>query len=65
MSIGLCLTTVFGLKKHWEIDLTCLDQSCFNVGVNAAYAALGRLAWSLGVSWVVFACSTGYGGLFE
>lgn len=65
MSAALCLTALFGLKKHWEINFTCIDKSCFNLSVNAAYAGLARLAWSIGVFWVVFACATGNGGEIE
>jgi peptidoglycan/LPS O-acetylase OafA/YrhL len=29
------------------------------------WAAFGRLAWAMGVSWVMFACITGYGGIIN
>ncbi len=33
--------------------------------INAAYAALNRTAWGLGLAWVVFACARGYGGEYS
>lgn len=30
---------------------------------EAFYVSLSRIAWPLGLSWVVFACMQGYGGL--
>ncbi|KAL5016720.1 hypothetical protein ScPMuIL_006309 [Solemya velum] len=30
--------------------------------VSIAYISLGRIAWSVAVGWVVFACATGHGG---
>jgi len=30
---------------------------------EAFYISLSRIAWPLGLSWVVFACMQGYGGL--
>lgn len=33
--------------------------------VTLAYAATHRVAWALGLSWIVFACATGRGGLIN
>jgi hypothetical protein len=31
MSAAFCLTPLFGLTKHWQIDLVCLvDKSTWN-----------------------------------
>lgn len=30
----------------------------------AAYSSLSHSVWALGLSWIVVACSTGYGGIF-
>lgn len=49
MSIGLYL--IYGLYN------TTLDQ----LG-GAAYSSLSHSAWALSMAWIIFACSTGYGG---
>jgi hypothetical protein len=34
-------------------------------GVSALYNATSRTAWGISVAWVIFACATGYGGIFS
>ncbi|XP_051859907.1 nose resistant to fluoxetine protein 6-like [Drosophila albomicans] len=60
----------------WILCLAMLFTSLFAVypaangsapaltlGEQSAYYTLSRIAWPLGLSWVVFACMKGYGGL--
>lgn len=32
-------------------------------GVSALFNAVHRSVWGVGLAWVIFACSTGYGGI--
>ncbi|KAF5270287.1 hypothetical protein FQA39_LY08398 [Lamprigera yunnana] len=49
---SMCLLSlVYGL---YDINLTPL--------LGATYSALSHSAWALGLSWIVVACTTGYGG---
>ncbi|RZC32187.1 Acyl transf 3 domain containing protein, partial [Asbolus verrucosus] len=50
-ALACLLSLVYGL---YEVNLSPLT--------GAAYSALSHSAWALGLSWVVIACSTGYGG---
>lgn len=65
ISAVLCLTTVFGLRSYWPMDFSCIGHStdCYGIYASVMYASFGRLAWSIGVSWVIFACTNGYGGV--
>ncbi|XP_062124806.1 nose resistant to fluoxetine protein 6-like isoform X1 [Drosophila sulfurigaster albostrigata] len=60
----------------WIVSLAMLFASLFalypaaqwsaeplTMGEQAAYYTLSRIAWPLGICWVVFACMKGYGGL--
>lgn len=51
-SISCLLALVYGL---YEVSLTPV--------IGAAYSSLSHSAWALSLSWVVIACSTGYGGV--
>lgn len=63
LSTFLCLSTVFGMVNYWPINVTCIGNTdCYSTGVAVAWAMFGRLAWSIGVSWIMYACITGYAG---
>ncbi|KAK2142229.1 hypothetical protein LSH36_983g00109 [Paralvinella palmiformis] len=51
-----CLSALYGLYG------VSSNERVLPSGVNALYASVHRIVWALGVSWVIFACSTGYGG---
>ncbi|XP_046865193.1 nose resistant to fluoxetine protein 6 [Drosophila willistoni] len=56
ISLGLLLTCVFSLSAYDGIDkvLPYLE--------DAFHLTLARIAWPLGLCWIVFACMQGYGG---
>ena len=56
-SMALCLTTVYGLAKYWDWKPNCLqkDSNCYSTVAAVLWAMFGRLAWSVGVAWVIFA----------
>ena len=68
VSAGLILSTSFGLVNYWPVDLSCPqypddpDKKCYDTTTAVIWACFGRLAWSIGVSWIIFACMNGYGG---
>ena len=41
------------------------EDRCFSMAAAVTWAAFGRLAFAMGVSWVMFACITGYGGIIN
>ncbi|KAK2576733.1 hypothetical protein KPH14_005386 [Odynerus spinipes] len=51
LSSACLLSLLYGL---YEAELTPMTA--------AAYSSLSHSAWALGLSWIVVACSTGYGG---
>ncbi|KAL5006773.1 hypothetical protein ScPMuIL_015579 [Solemya velum] len=51
-----CMSSLYGLTDAWQ-------TYHLSVSVSALYNAIGRQAWALGLCWVIFACSTGYGGV--
>ena len=53
LSIALGLLMVLGVYPMFENGYTRVEA--------VAYAALFRIGWSLVLSWVVFACTKGYG----
>lgn len=57
MSTALCLTVVFGAQPLFDIE-----NHEYNVWESSFYMGFYRLAWSAGISWVVFACILGHGG---
>ena len=36
----------------------------FNKAENIAYGTFSRTAWAIALGWVVYACQTGYAGLY-
>ncbi|XP_017023259.1 nose resistant to fluoxetine protein 6 [Drosophila kikkawai] len=57
-SLALLLTCIFAMYPYGigkSKTLPILNE--------AFYVSLSRIAWPLGLSWVVFACMQGYGGL--
>ena len=64
-STAICLSTVFGLYPYWPTDFSCLTEKCYSPAASVLWASFGRLAWSLGVSWIIFACINGSGGFIN
>ncbi|KAK0083724.1 hypothetical protein PV325_008322 [Microctonus aethiopoides] len=63
--IGMSTTVVIG----WLLSSACLLSLLYGLYeaelspmTAAAYSSLSHSAWALGLSWIVVACSTGYGG---
>lgn len=55
----------------WLLSSACLLSLLYglyeaelNPIMAAAYSSLSHSVWALGLSWIVVACSTGYGGIF-
>lgn len=56
VAAGLCMTVVYAMYIY-NHELTPMPR-----GLGAAWMALNRPAWALGVAWVIVACATGHGG---
>ncbi|XP_017119535.1 nose resistant to fluoxetine protein 6 [Drosophila elegans] len=54
----LLLTCIFAMYPYAKANAKTLP-----ILNEAFYVSLSRIAWPLGLSWVVFACMQGYGGL--
>lgn len=50
-----CLSTLYGVYDTYQGNPPSTD-------VSALYNSLSRTVWAAGVCWVIYACSTGYGG---
>ena len=60
LASGLGMVVIFGLRTN-KVLASGLTDSPSNLA-SAIYAGGSRLAWSLAVAWVIFACCRGYGG---
>eukprot|EP00795_Rhopilema_esculentum_P001737 gene1737-16222_t len=58
VAIGCGMAVVYGT---W--DTTKKGGKPFTEAENILYGSLSRLTWSVALSWVIFACHTGVGGL--
>ncbi|EEB12969.1 conserved hypothetical protein [Pediculus humanus corporis] len=54
IAFGLCGGSLFGVIRFYFYDHTPLEGSL--------YLAFHRVGWALGLSWIVIACVSGYGG---
>ncbi|XP_065347031.1 nose resistant to fluoxetine protein 6-like [Cloeon dipterum] len=59
LSIGLNATVVFLIFIPYSVDYV------YNPLDAAFYGSLHRLAWALTLSWIVWACVNGYGGVAD
>ncbi|XP_041447569.1 nose resistant to fluoxetine protein 6-like [Drosophila obscura] len=57
-SLALLFTCIFAMYPYSGANSKALP-----ILNEAFYVSLSRIAWPLGLSWVVFACMQGYGGL--
>jgi peptidoglycan/LPS O-acetylase OafA/YrhL len=56
-SLGLIAAVIFGMQPLAQIDYTQHSQ-----WADTMYGSLSILAWSLALSWIIWACVNGYGG---
>ena len=63
LSAAICLACIFGLVTLYPLNFSCLGTAdCYNKTESFFFAAFARLAWAIGISWVIFACQAGYAG---
>ncbi|XP_033747494.1 nose resistant to fluoxetine protein 6-like [Pecten maximus] len=58
-AIATGLSVVYGLYYYFRHGYNA------SLETSVIYLAFSRFAWSLAVAWVIFACSTGYGGIIN
>jgi len=58
LSLALIMIVVYGLDMYKVIQ----DPEYYSKLANVSYQCFHRLAYSLALSWLVFACFHGYGG---
>jgi len=56
VALGSCTTVVLTAAVFYD------DSHEYSALGSSLYAGLHRSAWALGVAWIVFACTKGYGG---
>ncbi|KAK4325074.1 hypothetical protein Pmani_004230 [Petrolisthes manimaculis] len=65
VTVGWTIATLTGLLVvygMWSYN-TLKPNAHYDVMTQLAYGGLSRIAWAAALSWVVFACHYGYGGL--
>ena len=60
---GWILATAMGLAVMYGM-FPYTNDVLIPDAIRVAYGSLHRVAWALAVSWVIFACTRGYGGIF-
>ena len=60
LAFGIAFSVVYGLNIPLRFDPK--DPVPLTRMENSFYGGLSRLAWAVALSWVVFACTKGYGG---
>ena len=62
---GWTIAAATGMAIVYGLDISGGDffSKKLSMAENIIYGGFHRLAWAIAVSWVIFACSRGYGGL--
>ena len=58
---GWTIAAASGMAIVYGLDIP--SGRSLSMAENIIYGGFHRLAWAIAVSWVIFACSRGYGGL--
>ncbi|XP_068628049.1 nose resistant to fluoxetine protein 6-like [Battus philenor] len=64
-TFGWLTSCVLGTVAVFSVSLFYQDWYRYNKIEAAAYVSLQKLAWSIANSWLIIACATGNGGIFN
>ncbi|CAL8129603.1 unnamed protein product [Orchesella dallaii] len=59
LSTAICLTVLYSISNWFDPEVEIPKVA------GLAYAGLSRVGWGVSISWVIFACMKGYGGLIN
>ncbi|XP_039294768.1 nose resistant to fluoxetine protein 6 isoform X3 [Nilaparvata lugens] len=62
VKLGWTLSFVFGMGVIMSISYFHQDSTEYNRWLSSTYSGLHSTIWAFCISWVIFACETGYGG---
>lgn len=62
--LGWAIATTFAMLSLYGVYSSETGTKHLNEDTSAFYYATFRTAWAVAVAWVIFACATGYGGIF-